>query len=249
MLIILRKIQAAPNWSGFFLTSKFNKMKIRFGSLVVGAIGKAGGQCIQRHRAQYILRNITVPTQTFQTHSNKQRVYMRYLAQTWSDLDDVDQGSWAFAATQISTFDKWGDPVVLSPRQAFTKLSMPGVRATGSIFSTAWPGSKVATIDFTWGNIDTPTQRINFTIGYRLNDYYLEFFAVRIRNWSVNPKPYKMKSILLLANSSPTDFGLYSALINAVGTLVEADYVALGFRFASVDGVWSPMQITKMVCE
>ena len=221
-------------------------MKIRFGSLVVGAIGKAGGQCIQRHKQQYILRNITVPTQTMTTRSNPIRVTMRYLSQLWSQLTELDQESWKIAAAGLSTFDKWGDPVVISARQAFTKLSMPAARITNSVSTTQFDGFVSAQVEFKFAAIVTSTESVEFEYIYRLNDKYQEFFCLPIRSSSVNPPVYKLKSIQLLVDSSPSPNGLYSKIQNTFGFIKPPRWYVLGYRYASEDGNWSKIYTQKV---
>lgn len=224
-------------------------MKIRFGALAVGAIGKAGGQCIQRYRHEYILRNITVPTQTLQTRSNPQRQVMAFLASRWASVSPSGILSWAYAATLLSTFNKWGDPVVLSPRQAFTKLNMPEARSTAFSFNETFQGRQIAEVEFNFLNIDTNEQRINFNYVYRSDDVFQEFFALQIRSLNTNPPPYKMKSVLLMKNSSPSPNGLYNLVSASAGQIRDNNVYALGYRYASADGIWSPMQIQKFVAQ
>lgn len=238
-----------PLWHGFFFNLKSDIMKIRFGALAVGAIGKAGGQCIQRFRHEYILRNITVPTQTLQTRSNKQRQTMAYLATRWGSVSPSGVLSWAYAATLLSTFNKWGDPVVLSPRQAFTKLNMPQARWEPFSYQETFLGRSLAEVEFNYNSIDTNQQRINFDYGYRSDDVFQEFFALRINSLNVNPPPYKMKSVLLMKNSSPSPTGLYSLIGDAVGQIRDNNIYALGYRYASNDGIWSPMKIQKFIAQ
>lgn len=224
-------------------------MKIRFGALAVGAIGKAGGQCIQRYRHEYILRNITVPTQTLQTRSNPQRQVMAFLASRWASVSPSGILSWAYAATLLSTFNKWGDPVVLSPRQAFTKLNMPQARVEPFTYIDTFQGRFLADVDFNFLYVDTGLQKIGFEYLYRSDDVYQEFFALQIRSLNTNPPPYKMKSVLLVKNSSPSPQGLYTLIQSQLGQILDNNVYALGYRYASSDGIWSPMKIQKFIAQ
>lgn len=221
-------------------------MKIRFGSLVVAAVGKAGGQCIQRNRNNYVLRNITVPTQTLQTRSNPQRSTIAYLSRIWGIMDDSARNSWAVAAPLIPATDSFNDPKVLSPREAFCKCSMPLARFQGEIDSYFWGGRIVNTTQMTFFDINRSTGRVNFFFGERTNESFLEVFALPLSNSSVNPKTYQMRSVGLYLESSPTQEALYQALVAKFGSVAGTQVYALGYRSASADGIWSVMDIQKV---
>lgn len=222
-------------------------MKLRFGSLVVGAVGKAGGQCIQRHGAQYVLRNITNPTQTLQTRSNPVRAINAYVWSQWKLLTEEQRLQYAALASEVPAYDYWGDPKVLSPRQVFSKLSLVTMRAENQLYDLSLFTRLVTAGRFYDFNIQVSTSRLTYAQENLANFIYRELFALKLSSIAVNPKPYKMKSIFIGLESSPTPEFLWSQLVKSFGVPQRGDIYAIGFRAASFDAIWNPMTIQKIV--
>lgn len=220
-------------------------MQIKFGALVVGAIGKAGGQHIRRFKDQYILCNTVQPTQNFLSRSNPMRAAASQLWGIWSNLYASERAFWESVREQVPHVNKWGDTVLYSARDLFIKVNTPFVRFSQSVYHTDTWLKTYHELELTFYNISSANSEVVYDVMRRSNDYFIEILALKVYSGGVNPQPYKLKSIGLYSQTSPSRTGIYTALESQFGKIVNGQNFVIGYRSASIDGLWSPIIMSK----
>lgn len=98
-------------------------MKIKFGALVVDGRGKIGGQVASKNRAGAYLRNKVTPTNPQTPDQLAVRATLASLSSRWRDLTEAQRVGWNSAVEEFTTTDIFGDTVVPSGKNLFTRLN------------------------------------------------------------------------------------------------------------------------------
>lgn len=220
-------------------------MKVRFGMLMTDAVGKAGGQFIQRTRFGNVLRNITVPVQRLASLQNPQRVVNSFLFTRWSLLNPDIRAMWDVIGSNLITKNPFGDDVEMSGRDAFTSCSSLVYPLTYSIvhanaFSYVRPFTNFESVSFSnsGGEIEF------LDIDFRNVDFYQVKGAI-LKNGAINLGLDKLKTFY--RDSTVSNSGtIYDYFVNRIGYAETGKYVQLAIRGISFSGLASEWQMFKV---
>lgn len=225
----------------FFINSKLKIMKVRFGMLMTDAVGKAGGQCVQRFRGTSVLRNITQPIQSQKAKKNKQRYVVTSLARFWRSISPEARVEWIVIGQKIETTNTWGDIVRLSGRQAFFSLNSLYFSIHGVIVSPFVVSEIKPVISFTSIRIQKSYFNIVKFGASSPDTIYYEWKYERLRNATsyVDVRKQKRFGIFLVTAS---DDQIYDALQSFNDKLQFGQFYGISLRGVSASGVASTWQ-------
>lgn len=220
-------------------------MKIRFGMMMTDAVGKAGGQCIQRRGNTRVLRNITIPTQRIASTQNPQRFINNFLFSQWSRLNPTEQNEWFTVSEILRGKDTFGDEKSYTPRECFSKCN-----------GVLYPATKVL-INASTFNFSVPVLEVDtISIGLSDNDFILsvtsevdvfrtQIKAQRLSNYSQNPKVYKLKTFNYAIDNTDSH-EIFAKFVAMFPQLNAGDYWSIAVRGISASGLVSPW-VQKLV--
>ena len=220
-------------------------MKVRFGMMMTDAVGKAGGQCIQRRGNTRVLRNITIPTQRLASTQNTQRFINNFLFSQWSRLIPAEQSEWVTVSEILRGKDTFGDEKSYTPRECFSKCN-----------GVLYPATKVL-IDASVFNFSVPVLEVNdISIDLSDNDFILniasevdvfrtQIKAKRLANYSQNPKVYKLKTFDYAVDNTDSR-EIFAKFVAMFPQLNAGDYWSIAVRGISASGLVSPW-VQKLV--
>ena len=220
-------------------------MKVRFGMLMTEAVGKAGGQFIQRTRFANVLRNITIPVQWLASLQNPQRTANSFLFARWSFLAPDIRAMWDVIGSNLITKNPFGDDVAMSGRDAFTSCSSLVYPMTNSIVSANAFSYVRPFTNFESVSVDTSGAEINFNdIDYRDVDFYQVKGAI-LKNGSINLNLKKLKTFY--RDSSVSNGGnIFDYFNDRIGVVSAGDWVQIAIRGISFSGLASEWQMFKV---
>ena len=220
-------------------------MKVRFGMLMTDAVGKAGGQFIQRTRFGNVLRNITIPVQRLASLQNPQRATNGYIFSYWNNLTASERELWAVIGSNLRTKNAFGDDVAMSGRDAFTSCSslvypFSTSLVPASLFSYFKPIS-----DFTNVSFDTSAGEIVFDAFYYEANEFFQIKGAILKNSAINLNLQKLKTFARVSDlSSPAD--IYDYFNDRIGVVSAGAWVQLAIRGVSASGLASAWQMFKV---
>lgn len=220
-------------------------MKVRFGMLMTDAVGKAGGQFIQRTRFGNVLRNITVPVQRLASLQNPQRSTNAYLFSFWNLLLDSDRALWAVIGRNLKTKNTFGEVVAMSGRDAFTSCSSL-LYPYANQFVDANSFSYIRPVtDFYRVILDTSTGEMEFFFNNYSDVYFFQMKGAVLKNGSVNLSLKKLKTFARtnIVSAGPTNFDYFN---DRIGVVSAGDWVQIAIRGISDSGLASEWQTFKV---
>lgn len=214
-------------------------MKIRLGMFMTDAVGKAGGQCIQRRGNTRVLRNITIPTQRLASTQNPQRFINNYLFSQWSRLNPTAQSEWVTVSEILRGKDIWGDDKSFTPRECFSKCNGVLYPATNtlidaSVFDYSVPVLEIGTIA-----VDISATSFDLNVGSEVGVVRTQIKAKRLANFSQNPKVYKLKTFSYAIDNTD-DQAIFEQFVSMFPQLNGGDYWSIAVRGISASGLVSP---------
>lgn len=193
-------------------------MKIKFGAIVTGAIGKAGGQNIQRFRNAYILRNITQPTNSNNRFKNLQKNRLATLSRKWSLEPQNVKDNWTELGTRMTRVDPFAQVGFLTGREAFISINQFWERLNGTKIGALSVNLTIPTITITRIEIVTSAGLLGVVISTSSGASYLEIRAQRLTSSSSFSRYQDAKTFVLSIN--PTSPGTnYNSFINTFGDI------------------------------
>lgn len=223
-------------------------MKVRFGMLMTDAVGKAGGQCIQRFRGTNVLRNITQPVQSAKAKKNKQRHNVALMAQFWKSISSAHRAEWVAIGQKLERVNTWGDVVRLSGRQAFFSLNNLFIPINGYPVNPFTVSEIRPTLTVSSVIIMTNTTSIVYTGGGTGDITHYEWKFERLRNLTSYVDVRKQKRFGLLLEVASGN-SIYNALRLANGPLTPGQVLGISIRAISPFGVASPWQTVISVVQ
>lgn len=220
-------------------------MKVRFGMLMTDAVGKAGGQFIQRTRFGNVLRNITVPVQRLASLQNPQRVVNSYIFSYWSLLPSGVRADWEVIGSNLRKKNPFGVDVAMSGREAFTSCSSlyypySGIFVESSSFNYSPPVTVFNSVLF-----DESGGEIIFYGNYTEGQEFFQIKGAILKNGSINLNLKKLKTFARIdsLNDSNTNRDLFA---DNIGKTSVGDWVQIAIRGISSSGLASEWQIFKV---
>jgi hypothetical protein len=232
----------------FLLIKKFNIMKTRFGMLMVDAVGKAGGQCIQRRGSIRVLRNITIPTQRSASTQNPQRFVNNYLFSAFSNLSQQDRDLWREVGSNLNVKNTWGEDKTLLAREAFLKCNGTLYPASGELvnpnnFDYTTPSFEVSSLV-----LSSTGSLLTITTAKDLGGLWFQIKALKLRSKAVNPNVSKLRTASYQIEYGDADDN-YMNLIKSTGPVQVGDVFSIAVRAISESGLtslYSQFQVTAV---
>lgn len=220
-------------------------MKVRFGMLMTDAVGKAGGQFIQRTRFGNVLRNITIPVQRLASLQNPQRATNSFLFARWSFLAPDIRAMWDVIGSNLRTKNPFGDDVAMSGRDAFTSCSSIVYPYTTQLVDPSSFNYLRPYTNFESVSVDTSGAEINFSdIDYRDVDFFQVKGAI-LKNGSINLNLKKLKTFY--SDISVSNGGnVFDYFNDRIGVVSAGDWVQIAIRGISFSGLASEWQMFKV---
>jgi hypothetical protein len=127
--------------AGCLITSQNNCImaQVEYGSLVTRINGKVGGHVFQRCGQTLSLRNKAAVKFSTSEDSLLTRSDFSQIANAWRALTDEERNSFTYYANTYPTFDRLGNPVVLSAYQLFIYLNRSLVALHRPLLTTCTP--------------------------------------------------------------------------------------------------------------
>ena len=220
-------------------------MKVRFGMLMTDAVGKAGGQFIQRTRFGNVLRNITVPIQRLASLQNPQRVVNSFVFSRWSSIAQSKRDNWAVIGSNLITKNAYGEPVPMSGRDAFTRCNSIMYAFDGSFvdvfaFSYITPSIKIDYIEINEGNGEIRINVVN-----EASVYFWQIKAMPLKNASINLSADKLKTFFRdYTIDDPNN--IFDGYRDIFGNPIQGSFIMFAIRGVSVSGLVSAWQMFKV---
>lgn len=220
-------------------------MKVRFGMLMTDAVGKAGGQFIQRTRFGNVLRNITIPVQRLASLQNPQRGVNGYVFSRWSLLSAEVRSEWEIIGRNLRKKNPFGVDVAMSGREAFTSCSSIYYPYSANLVESSNFDYSPPVSQFTNVLFDISGGEMIF---YEFNRVGVEFYQIKgaiLKNRSINLNLKKLKTFARIdsVNDSNTNYDLFLGII---GVPSVGDWVQIAIRGISSSGLASEWQIFKV---
>ena len=220
-------------------------MKVRFGMMMTDAVGKAGGQCIQRRGNTRVLRNITIPTQRIASTQNPQRFINNFLFSQWSRLNPTEQNEWFTVSEVLRGKDTFGDEKSFTPRECFSKCNGTLYPATKVLIDASVFNFSVPVLEVDEISIDLSDNDFILNIASEVDVFRTQIKAKRLANYSQSPKVYKLKTFDYAIDN--TDSHAIFAKFEAMFPQLNAgDYWSIAVRGISASGLVSPW-VQKLV--
>lgn len=223
----------------FFNQLKDNIMRVRFGMLMTDAVGKAGGQCIQRRAGVRVLRNISVPTQRTASTQNPQRFLNNYLFTQFSKLSQSIRDQWATIGSTLKGVNTWGEEKNYNGREAFLLTNCvlyPYEHALINPFTFSFD-KPALTID----DMSLTRTGSKFIIETEIDQdgYYYQCKMLLLRSAALNPDVSKLKTVFRLDDISDAN-ALYAYVHTAFPNIAVNDIMSVAIRSVNRSGLVSP---------
>lgn len=220
-------------------------MKVRFGMLMTDAVGKAGGQFIQRTRFGNVLRNITVPVQRLASLQNPQRFINSFVFSKWSFLSQTTRNSWNVIGSNLITKNAYGEPVPMSGRDAYTRCNSIMYAFNGSfvnlsIFSYVTPSIHIDSF-----MISVDDGEINVNIADEANLLFWQIKAMPLKNASINLSVDKLKTFYRDYTIDDPN-SIFYEYQNIFGHPKQGSFIMFAIRGVSDSGIVSEWQMFKV---
>jgi hypothetical protein len=118
-------------------------MKAKWGSFVVDGRGKINGHVASKNRAGAYLRGKVTPSNPQTAAQSDVRARLSAFSQAWSGLTENQRAAWNAAVTSWMTNNVFGDGIMPSGKNLFTRLNANNNLIGGAVLST--PPLPVAT--------------------------------------------------------------------------------------------------------
>lgn len=222
-------------------------MRTRFGMLMTDAVGKAGGQCIQRRGNTRVLRNISIPTQRLASTQNPQRFTANFLFSIWATLDQATRDEWAYIGSTLRGLDTFGNEKNFTAREAFLKCNAVYynyqkalISPFGFNFSVPSLAIGVMTLRFASSALD-----IHYVTSD--NGEAVQMKAMQLRNVATNPTSDKLKTFHF-SNAYTESDANYAALLKMFPSMAVGSIFSIAVRIVSTSGLVSPWIQQQVVC-
>lgn len=223
-------------------------MKVRFGMLMTDAVGKAGGQCIQRFRGTRVLRNITQPVQRLASLKNRQRITLASLSQYWYSISDAHRNNWSLAAGRYPRTDTFGETKYFTGRQMFFALNGVNLDNYTWISDPSNLTLQASVIEVSTVSLKISTSTLELDGVSNSNANYFQIRFVQLRSKISNLDVRKMKQIFI--TEDPTNANdMFMKLVETFGYPKAGLYYGFAIRSASSEGITSPWQVFKIRCD
>ena len=220
-------------------------MKVRFGMLMTDAVGKAGGQFIQRTRFGNVLRNITVPVQRLASLQNPQRVVNSYVFSRWDTLSTSERNEWAIVGNNLRTKNVFGDDVVLTARQAFCRCGAIRYAYNRELPSPYGFNYTIPTIKIISVEIDPSGGEINVRVDSEADVSFWQVKAKVLKSSSVNLSPDKLLTFARIVYITQNTY-LYDLFFDKFGEVISGTWVMVAIRAVNNSGLASEWQMFKV---
>lgn len=98
-------------------------MKVNFGMMLVDAVGKLGGQCVQSNHYGRFARTIVKPANPFSTYSAAVRASFKAISQKWQTITPTQQAAWIAATRDYPRTDDFGNVYYMSGYDLYMSLN------------------------------------------------------------------------------------------------------------------------------
>ena len=214
-------------------------MKVRFGMMMTDAVGKAGGQCVQRRGNTRVLRNITIPTQRMASTQNPQRFVNNYLFSQWSRLNPPEQNEWVTVSETLRGKDIFGDEKSYTPRECFTKCNGVLYPATKVLIDASVFNYSVPVLDIGLISVDISSNSFDLNVAHEVDVFRTQVKAKRLSNFSQNPKVYKLKTFSYTPDNTDSP-AIFEQFVKMFPNITAGDYWSIAVRGISSSGLVSP---------
>ncbi len=214
-------------------------MRTRFGMLMTDAVGKAGGQCIQRRGNTRVLRNITIPTQRQASTQNKQRFTANVLFSIWSTLTQAVRDEWATIGTLLRGLDTFGNEKGYTGREAFLKCNGVYYNFSSALIDPSTFNYTVPTLECGTFLLRKSTTLLDIAPISNSLTACVQMKAVLLRNSAVNPTVEKLKTFIMTTDFAEAD-GNYSAFETLFPSVTVGQFYSIAVRSVSASGLVSP---------
>lgn len=220
-------------------------MKVRFGMLMTDAVGKAGGQFIQRTRFGNVLRNITIPVQRLASLQNPQRVVSGFVYSRWDTLSVLERQEWAIVGNNLRTKNVFGEDVSLTPRQAFCKCGSIRYAYNGELASPYSFNYNIPAFEIRSVEIDPSGGEINVIIDSQADVSFWQVKARVLKSSSINLSPDKLITFARIVDITENNY-LYDLFFDKFGEVIPDTWVMVAIRAVNNSSLVSDWQIFKV---
>lgn len=220
-------------------------MKVRFGMLMTDAVGKAGGQFIQRTRFGNVLRNITIPVQRLASLQNPQRVATSYVFSRWFVFSSAEREMWDIIGLNMRKKNTFGEDIVLSGREAFSRCSSIIYPYNGSYVSPYNFNYTMPAIEISQIILDVSNGELLIAIASKADVDFWQIKAMPLKNSSINLSVDKLKTFMR-SNDITDENNVYANFINMFAYVNQNKYVMFAVRGVSNFGIVSEWQVFKV---
>lgn len=99
-------------------------MKVKFGSIVTDGRGKLGGQVYARNRSGAYVRNKVTPNNPQTVYQSAARAILASFSEQWRGLTEAQRAAWNAAGSSFPTTNQFGDEVIPTGKNLFTRLNV-----------------------------------------------------------------------------------------------------------------------------
>lgn len=209
------------------------------------AVGKAGGQFIQRTRFGNVLRNITVPVQRLASLQNPQRVVNSYVFSRWDSLSTSERDEWAIVGSNLRTKNVFGEDVVLSARQAFSRCGAIRYAYNRELASPFYFNYTLPAIEISSVEINPSGGEINVSVDYQADVSFWQVKAKVLKSSSVNLSPDKLLTFARIVDITENTY-LYDLFFDKFGEVISYTWVMIAIRAVNDSSLVSDWQIFKV---
>lgn len=214
-------------------------MRTRFGMLMTDAVGKAGGQCIQRRGNTRVLRNISIPTQRQASTQNKQRFTANYLFSVWATLSQSIRDEWALVATTLRGTDTFGNEKSFTAREAFLKCNGVLYNYTKTLIDPFTFDYTVPTLDMESITLDISDTELKLDVNSITNAVCVQMKSIALRNAATNPTVEKLKTFNMSSDYLEADTN-FVAFLKMNNSVIAGNLYSIAVRAVSSSGLVSP---------
>lgn len=215
---------------------KRKSMKIQLGMIVTQMAGSVAGQTVRRYRGGHIFQNKAQYTANSINGRNRQISLMSSVFRAWSQLTNDERNQWNAVAPGYTFPDKFGNPVVISGRALFTKLSAVCLAAS---LAPPVPTALDATLPYIdWTPIEWEASQATYDIDFTSNIYPVKLIlkACRLRFSTNVVSPRRASLVEYRVIDSPPGWDCRDAFIAKFGTINEGDCFMLTLTPVSPSG-------------
>ena len=99
-------------------------MKVKMGMFMTDAVGKSGGQCLQRNHYGLFARNIVIPTNPQTLPQQDRRAQLEFLTFNWQLLNDDERTNWIAETANYPRTNSFGDTYYMTGQALYISLNL-----------------------------------------------------------------------------------------------------------------------------